>query len=100
MKNKIKGVGIFSMIIIIALFIHIHNLNKKIQARESMIVYCSLAIDGLNGDMDDMESVIVQAKSQAWTDYDNMGYTLEDMDTFYPQDINHCYTPTSDQVIY
>ena len=86
------GIGTIGLIIIIALWIHINTLNKKIEAREKVINDCSSQIDDANDKINEANDQIEEAQNEAWSDYESMGQTignLSTVDTVY----NDCSIP-------
>jgi len=69
-----------------------HQSNQISQLRD-MVTGCSSTIDDANDTIDTLNSDIEDAQSEAWSDYDTMGSTLEDLETQDGVD-NNCYDPT------
>lgn len=71
----------------------IYHQNEMISQLRDTVGQCSSTIDEANSNIDDLNSTITDAQAEAWSDYDTMGSTLEDMQTGDTVS-NDCYDPT------
>jgi uncharacterized coiled-coil protein SlyX len=74
-----KSVGTILAIIIIWLAITVHNQDGTIGHLKQTIVNCATTIEDANSNIDDLNNQITDAQSEAWSDYETMGSTLENL---------------------
>ena len=58
-----------------------HHLNQMIQEYQSSLSEANDNIESANGTINTLNSQIEDAQSEAWSDYETMGQTLEDLET-------------------
>jgi len=85
-------VGIVALVVWVP--IHIHNLNKQIDGLKTMVTSCGDTIDEANQKIEEQNSSIDDAKSNAWLDYYSMGDALDRLDEG-EMVSNDCYVPTN-----
>jgi CHASE3 domain sensor protein len=92
-EQKISGTFLFVLLIAaIWLGSTIHNQNKTIVQLKEVIQDCDSAVTEANQNIDELNSSIEDAQSNAWSDYDSMGYTLDDLQSV-DEVSNPCYIP-------
>jgi hypothetical protein len=73
--------GVVGFIVLVYMGMHIHSLNKKVEILQSTIDDCSSAVDEANDNIDSLNSSIEDAQGYTWSDYDEMGYALDNLQT-------------------
>ena len=94
MEDPLGGFGIVLIISLIWLGITDYNQNKTISEMSGIISQCSGAIDDANNNIQNLNSQIDDVQSLAWSDYDAMGYALENLSN--GQEVhNPCTVPSN-----
>lgn len=81
MEERSNGLTILLVIAVVWLMIAGHGHKKTIERLHETIDECSSSIDDANSIIEDLNSGIEDATWAAWSDYDSMGYALENLST-------------------
>lgn len=82
MNDESLGSVVFILVIaVIWLGFTVHNQGETITQLKSIIYSCDNAVTNANQNIDDLNSQIYDAQYSAWSDYDTMGYALENLTT-------------------
>ncbi len=80
---------IILVIVVVWLWSSLNTAHQKIDKLQTEYDYCEAdnydleyEISKKENTIDDLNSEIEDAQSEAWTNYYNMGYTLEDLQTY------------------
>ncbi len=91
-EETIGGIGFLLLIAVIWLGVTVHSQNKQIDQLKGVINDCDSAVTDANQNISDLNDQIDNAKNDAWSDYDTMGQSLENL-TSGDQVENPCYVP-------